>query len=115
MAKSQAQREAEKAHKEAQVQADSDELARKEAEKRAADAAAMEEQNKKDRQPDRRRAVEVNDKAVKADEELMKTPLTEVERIELDALEVRANAGTYMPVGSEMLRLSKLRQRAKIK
>ena len=115
MAKSQAQREAEKAHKEAQAQADSDELARKEAEKRAADAAATEAQIAKEQAGKKKDAGKVDDTARKAEEKLMKTPLTEVERIEFDALEVRANAGTYMPVGAEMLRLSKLRQRAKIK
>lgn len=114
MAKSKAQIAAEKAHKEAQAQADGDELARKEVEKRAADAQATEEQLAKDEAAKKKSAAEAAETA-KVEDKLARTPLTGAEKAELDELETRANAGVYMPVGAEMLRLSKLRKRVKIK
>jgi len=109
---------AEKAHAEAQVQADNDEIARKAAELKAADAKAMEEQDAKEQSAKAKKQAKtdktVNDKAAEAAAKIMKTPLSVEEKVELANLEARANNGAHMPQATEMLRLGKLRKRAKL-
>lgn len=103
-AKPKAQVEAEKAHAEAKEQLDNDELARRHVEAQQAAAKAAREQEeaaKKAKAPD-------------PEEELMNTPLNDKERAEMEELEERANRGTFQPFPTEMIRLGKLRQRAKL-
>jgi len=59
-------------------------------------------------------AAEVEAKAKKVADDEMKRPLSAEEKVELKTLEAQANQGRFQPDPPQMLKLGRLRQRAKL-
>jgi len=80
--------------------------------------AAMEAENKRrlaaEKKAKEKAAAKVDTAARKEAEALMKKPLSKQEREELAHLDAQANQGRFQPDPTEMLKLGKLRQRAKL-
>lgn len=106
------QKEAEKAHAEAQEQLDKDELARRQLEAQQAAEKAVQEQLEAEEAA--KKENEGIGQAQGVEDELMNTPLNEKERAEMKELEWRASRGTFQPSPTEMIRLGKLRKRAQL-
>jgi len=84
------------------------------AESEAARIAENEKKLKAEQEAKDKAAAKVEAKAKKVADGEMKRPLNAEEKVELKNLEAQANQGRFQPDPPQMLRLGRLRQRAKL-